>query len=187
MFLNLSSQLITEKFIYWILPPLFSVNTLFVIVPFFAFEFQFKQYTNSQNGQSAFWVVKLPDIIAHRVRHSILHRSLINISPEEVWMTPPPRVISVCIWIKARSGLICIHIILLLWLIHYCGHMLAPWPNASHNLHTSLLGWAWLFRRATCLVNFVNCDAIPLFICTSLTLVLLPLALFCWELAPNIS
>ena len=56
-------------------------------------------------------------IVAQWVRPGTLNGSLGIISPGEVWMTPPPRVVCVCIWIETLPGLIGIQIIYWLWLI----------------------------------------------------------------------
>ena len=54
--------------------------------------------------------------MAHQVRSGVLYGNLI-ISPGEVWMTPPPRIICVYIRIETLHGLIGIHEIDLLQLI----------------------------------------------------------------------
>ena len=34
-------------------------------------------------------------VVAHKVRHNVMNKSLIIVSLGEVWMTPPPRVVIV--------------------------------------------------------------------------------------------
>ena len=64
-----------------------------------------------------FGLVRRLCIVAHRVGPGVLYGSLI-ISTGEVWMTPPTRVICVCIRIETLPRLISIHEIDLLWLIY---------------------------------------------------------------------
>ena len=100
-------------------------------------------------------------------------------------MTSPPRVISVYIWVKTRPDWLAFMKLTCSGSYKFYGHIFAPWTNTPHIPQSSLFSWAWLLSKAACLVISVNFVAIPLFTYTTLTLSLLPLALFCWELAPT--
>ena len=52
-----------------------------------------------------------PHVIQHRIWHGILQGCCIVVLPGEVWMAPPPTVISIRIWIIMLPRLISFHVI----------------------------------------------------------------------------
>ena len=74
---------------------------------------------------SLFGLVRWLYIVAHRVGPGNLHRSLIIVSVGEIWMTPPPRVVGVCISVKMWLALIVFMKLICSGSYKFCEHILA--------------------------------------------------------------